>query len=206
MQRETRSSMRMKLAGLLLAVVAARGAMAQGTVPTFTHTAEGKTYTLVGADPAKGGTTTIPAVLAPVTLTFESKKVAGKPFALDAKGDVPRVLRSPVFAKFAFGSSGTTQYGDALLRSTFPKASDWHTLLGKPEMKPVTVTIPAGYGYVLTSKSEGAAAAVVDIEFLQKEIFKQLPKQDGKLVLAITHNTTFYAMGDATVCCAWGTH
>jgi chitinase len=198
--------MRMKLAGMLLAVVATRSAMAQGTVPTFTHTAAGKMFTLVGGDPAKGGTTTIPTVLAPVRLEFESKKVAGKPFAMDAKGDVPRVLSSPVFAKFAFASGGTTQYGDALLRSTFPKASDWHTLLGKPEVKPVTVTIPAGYGYVLTSKSEGAAAAVVDIEFLQNEIFKQLPKQDGKLVLAITQNTTFYAMGDATVCCSWGTH
>ena len=72
-----------------------------------------------------------------------------------------------------------------MLRATFPKAKDWHTLLGKPEVKPVTVTIPAGYGYVLTSKkTRRRHAAVVDIEFLQKEVFKQLPKQDGKLVFA----------------------
>jgi chitinase len=48
--------------------------------------------------------------------------------------------------------------------------------------------------------------AVVDLDFLQKEIFKQVPKQDGKLVIALTHNTTYYALGDATVCCSWGTH
>ena len=88
----------------------------------------------------------------------------------------------------------------------FPKAADWHTLLGKPEVKPLTVTIPVGFGYVLTSKKTGEAVAVADIEFLQKEIFKQLPKQDGKLVMLLVHNTTFYADGDATVCCSWGTH
>jgi len=198
--------MRMKLVGLLLLVVSMRGAMAQGTVPTFTHAAAGKTYTMVGGDPAKGGTTTVPTVLVPVTLSFESKKVAGKAFAMDAKADVPLVLRSPVFAKFAFATGGSTQYGDALLRSTFPKAANWHTLLAKPEVKPLTVSIPVGFGYVLSSKKTGEHVAVADIEFLQKEIFKQLPKQDGKLVMLLVHNTTFYADGDATVCCSWGTH
>lgn len=183
-----------------------RFGVAQGTVPTFTHESEGKTYTLVGHDPAQGTTITIPTVVVPVTLSFESKKIAGKPFEMDAKSDVPRLLSSPVFSKFPFDAAGTTQYGDALLRSTFPKAANWHTLLGKPEVKPVTVTIPTGYGYVLTSKRTSSEVAVVDLEFLQKEIFKQVPKQEGKFVLAVTHNTTFYAMGDATVCCGWGTH
>ena len=66
-------------------------------------------------------------------------------------------------------------------------------------IKPVKITIPAGYGYVLTSKKTGTSFAVVDVNFLQKEIFKQIPKQDGKLVIAVTHNTTYYADGDATV-------
>ena len=110
--------MRMKLVGLLLLVVSMRGAMAQGTVPTFTHAAAGKTYTLVGGDPAKGGTTTVPTVLVPVTLEFEAKKTAaGKAFAMDAKADVPRVLRSPVFAKFAFASGGSTQRRNGTARS-----------------------------------------------------------------------------------------
>jgi len=59
---------------------------------------------------------------------------------------------------------------------------------------------------VLTSKSTGTAAAIVDLEFLQQEVFKQLPKQQGALVFVVTRNTAFYAMGDATVCCSWGTH
>ena len=190
---------------------------AQGTVPTFRYAlglgsvdtggkTAGATYTLAGSDPARGGTTTIPTVLVPVALSFDAKKIAGKPFIMDAAADVTGVLRSPVFSKFAFPSGGTTQYADAMLRTTFPKSEGWHTLLGKPELKPVRIAVPAGYGYILTSKKTGSSFAVVDIEFLQKEIFQQLPKQEGKLVIAITHNTTYYAEGDATLCCSWGTH
>ncbi len=174
---------------------------AQGTVPTFQVTVGRGSYTLVGRDPALGGITTIPTLLVPIRLLFEAKR-----FMMDATPDIPRVRLSPVFSRFDFPSGGKTQYADAMLRTTFPKAEAWHTLLGKPEVKIVTISVPVGYGYILTSKKEGATFAVVDLEFLQKELFKQVPKQDGKLVIAMTHNTTFYTLGDATVCCTWGTH
>ena len=177
-------------------------AYAQGTVPTFQQAA----FTLVGHDPGQGGVTTIPTVLVPVTLAFEAKRGAGKPFVMDAVPDVARILRSPIFSRFAFPSGGTTQYADGMLRATFPKASGWHTLLGKPELKPLKVTVAAGYGYILTSQKEGKSFAVADLDFIEKEIFRQLPKVAGKLVIAVTHNTTYYALGDATVCCGWGTH
>ena len=106
-------------------------ARAQGTVPTFRQAVGQGSYTLVGRDPAQGGTATIPTVLVPITLSFDAKKTAGKPFIMDAGPDVTRVLRSPVFSKFAFPSGGTTQYADAMLRTTFPKAEGWHTLLGE---------------------------------------------------------------------------
>jgi chitinase len=179
---------------------------AQGTVPTFQRASGEASYTVLGADPARGATTTIPTVLVPMTLSFDSKKTAGKPFVMDAGPDVAGLLPSPVFSKFAFSSGGATQYADAFLRTTFPKAEGWHTLLGQPEVKPVKITVPAGYGYILTSRKTGAAFAVVDIQFLQKELFKQVAQQNGKLVVAITHNTTYYANGDATECCSWGTH
>jgi chitinase len=199
--------MRIKLTCLLfLFVLSLQFADAQGTVPTFTHSVGQGSYTLVGRDPAQGGTTTIPTVLVPVTLSFEAKKTDGKPFLMDAGADVARVLRSPVFSSFDFSHGNTTQYADAMLRATFPKAEGWHTVLGKPEVKPVTITVPVGYGYVLTSKKTGGSLAVVDVEFLQRELFKQIPRQDGKLVVAVTHNTTYYVEGDATECCSWGTH
>ncbi len=179
---------------------------AQGTAPTFKITAGPNSYTLAGRDPAQGGTTTIPTVLVPVTLLFETKEAAGKPYRLDAEADVPRLLGSPIFSQFNFAGRDMTQYTDAMLRATFPQAAGWHTLLGRPIVKPATISVPAGYGYVLTSKEAGSSIAVVDVEFLQRELFKQVSRQEGSLVIAVTHNTTFYAYGDATVCCSWGTH
>ena len=174
---------------------------AQGTVPTFQF-AEGQArYTLAGRDPNQGGTTAIPTVLIPVTLAFDSK-----PLVMDAAPDAVRITRSPVFRNFAFPSGGATQYVDAMLRSTFPKAGTWHTLLARPEVKPFRLKVPVGYGYILTSRSSGRSFAIVDVEFLQRELFKQVPRQNGKLVIAVTHNTAYYSLGDATVCCSWGTH
>jgi len=191
---------------LFLFVLSLHSAHAQGTVPTFTHTVGQSSYTLVGGDPAQGSITTIPTVLVPIALSFDAKKTDGKPFLMDAAADVPAILHSPIFSKSAFPSGGTTQYADAMLRTTFPKAEGWHTLLGKPEVKPLKITVPVGYGYILTSKKSGRSFAIVDVVFLQKEIFKQLPKQDGKLVVAVTRNATYYADDDATECCSWGRH
>jgi chitinase len=178
----------------------------QGTVPTFEYSVGQTKYVLMGSDPARGSITTVPTVLVPVTLAFELKKIAGRPYVMEAAPDIPRVLDSPLFSSFRFPGGGTTQYADAMLRTTFPTAGNWHTQLSKSDVRAVRITVPVGFGYVLTSKVSGGSFAIVDIEFLQNELFKQLPKLEGKLVLAITHNAAFYALGDATVCCSWGTH
>ena len=175
---------------------------AQGTVPTFTRTIAGTSYTLAGQDPANSGTTTIPTILVPITLKFEGAK-SGQ---TDAAQDVPRILKSPIFNSFAFGAGEKTQYADGLLRATFPANATGHTYLGKPEIKPLTITIPPGYGYLLHSKKDHATFAVIDVMFLEKQIFQQIPRQDGKLVIAVTHNATYYTDNDATVCCTWGMH
>ena len=193
---------------LLALLPLAASARAQGTVPTFRFIAGQHTLTVAGRDPAQGGTITLPTLLVPVSLTVEgTHTTSGEPFVMSAAGDVPRLLASPLFTRYAFPTGGTTQFTDAMLRTTFPGRADWHTLLARPAVQPMRITIPAGYGYVLTSKRDGGAAlAVVDADYVQQQIFRQLPKRDGQLVIAFTHNTTFYVDGDATVCCATGTH
>lgn len=178
---------------------------AQGTVPVFTQGVDGHNLTFVGGDPTRSGTTTLETVLVPVTITFQAHH--GTPATFDAAADVPAILASPVFGDFSF-STGTvpTQYGDALLRASFPGHPQWHTLLGQPKVRPVTVSIPAADGYVLTSKKTGGALAVLDADYVQAQVFKQLGPQPGKLVVVVTHSATFYADGDATICCTWGTH
>ena len=178
----------------------------QGTAPTFRYNMAHGPVTLPGRDPAQGGTTVIPTVLVPVRLQFDAELAAGKPVTLDAAGDIRQVLRSPMFAKAAFGVEGTTQYADAMLRATVGAAAGWHTLLGAPEVRPVTVEIPVGYGYLLTSKRNGTSLGMVDLEYLQRALFQQMAREDGKLVIAVTRNTAYYTYGDATVCCSWGTH
>jgi chitinase len=184
-------------------------------MPTFTrtYTARGQdySYTVAGKDPAKGGVTKIPTVLAPITLTIEAPMdAAGKKAVLDATPDVDHVLRSPIFSKFVF-SSDATQYTDAIMRADFSRdaGKDWHTLLDKPKVVPLKIEVPIGKGYVLTSKKTGRMLAMVDVLFMQQQIFALLPKEDlgaGKLVIAMTKNVTYYTSEDATECCSWGTH
>jgi chitinase len=193
--------MRIRTTALVLFLSSIHIARAQSTIPTFTRTIAGNAYTLAGRDPAQSGTTVIPTLLVPITLTFDDNSTR-----MDAATDVQLILKSPIFSKFAFTPAEKTQYADALLHATFPADTQGHTLLGNPEIKPITIAVHPGYGYLLTSKKSGRSFAVVDSEFIEQEIFRQIPHQDSKLVIAVTHNTTYYALADATVCCTWGTH
>jgi chitinase len=190
-----------------LAVGAAYG---QGTVPTFRHKMGQSWVTLPGRSPAQGKARTevIPTVLVPVRLEFDARRLDGKPFTLDAAADVRPVLQSPVFGQASFGEEGTTQYLDAMLRATLGigAGAGWHTLLAQPEVRPVTVEVPAGFGYVLTSKRTGTTLGMADAEYVERAIFQSIAHEDGKLVIAVTRNTAFYTYGDATVCCTFGTH
>src|ERR1017187_2239805 len=94
---------------LVLLVPPLQLARAQSTVPTFQQAAGQGFYTLLGQDPARGGATIIPTVLVPVTLSFDAKKTAGRAFIMAAAQDVPRILRSPVFSKFARSEEHTSE-------------------------------------------------------------------------------------------------
>jgi chitinase len=190
---------------LFLLLLSLPFAYAQGTVPVFQMTTQRGAYTVVG-NAVGTGTTTIPTLLVPVTLVFEGSTSAGNPKRMDASGDAAEILASPVFTKYHFPDGGDTQYADAMERSMLADAGSRHTLLAKPKIRPLTIRIPAGYGYVLTSKSSGESIAIADSDYIVKQLFLQLPKQPGRLVIAVAHNTSFYAAGDATVCCTTGAY
>ena len=100
--------MRLTLLPVLFLLLPASPADAQGTAPTFPVAVGQGTYTLAGRDPSQSSTTTIPTLLVPVRLSFDTKKAAGKPFVLDAATDVSSILRSPIFSNFASPRSLTT--------------------------------------------------------------------------------------------------
>jgi hypothetical protein len=118
----------------LLSLLAPAATYTQGTVPTFRVTAGRASYTLAGRDPVQGTTTNIPTLLVEVQLSFDAKKIAGRPLVMDAVPDARAILRSPIFSNFAFPGEPPTQFGDALLRATLPGHAGWHTLLAKPEI------------------------------------------------------------------------
>ncbi len=203
--------------GLLLAFesVSAQNPLAKSvrTVPTFTGSfvTNGRhySYTIAGREPASGGTTTIPTVVVPLSLSLNAS--AGHKAVFTAEGAVSEVLESPIFENFPF-ATGDTQYGDAVQRAEFYKAAktEWHTLLGHPQLAPpIQIEIPVANGYVLHSRKTGKSLAVVDLDFVQKQLFQQLASTGAapdKLVIALTRNVAFYSLGDATVCCSVGTH
>jgi chitinase len=184
-----------------MAALVASGAHSQ-TVPMFQHAANGAAYTVVGGDPALGRTTSIPIILVPIALRFTSHNDD----VLDATGSVPQLLNSPLFTSFRFPREAATQYADAMLRASFQHADDWHTVFATPKvMAPIAIAVPPEAGYLLTSK-RGGALGIADIEFVQRELFKTVPKQPGSLLVAVTSNTAYYVESDATICCIWGTH
>jgi chitinase len=189
-------------------VAVAEGLLAQ-TVPTFsgTFTTGGQTYsyTMVGEKPDAGGTATIPTVVVPVSV-----KLASSGRLLEAGKAAREVVQSPVFKPQAF-ANGTMQYGDALLHAEFARAvSEWHTVLAQPVVTAaIEVDVPLADGYWLHSRRTHKSLAVVDLDYLQKQVFAQLPSGvagPDKLVIFVTRDVAFYSLSDATVCCSTGTH
>ncbi len=189
-------------------VVAAQSLWAQ-TIPTFsgTSTTNGQTYvyTMVGNKPDAGGTVTIPTVVVPVSV-----KMASSGRVIEAEKAARELVKSPVFQPHVFGKE-TMQYGDALLHAEFANAaSDWHTVLAQPVVTAaIQVDVPIADGYWLHSRRTHKSLAVVDLDYLQKQVFAALPSGAAgadKLVILVTRDVAFYSLSDATVCCSTGTH
>ena len=188
----------MTIFAVAFATIAARSQ----TVPIFRYHAKGAVYSIAGVDPAQGGTTHIPVIIVPIALRFASQE--GE--VLQAIRTVPELLQSPLFASFSFPGQARTQYVDSILRASFLHADNWHTLLAKSDVLPeVTIQVPPEAGYLLISK-KGGQLGIADIGFVQRELFKRVPKHASSLILAVTSNTAYYVEGDATICCTWGAH
>jgi chitinase len=168
---------------------------------------------MAGRKPDLGGTTTIPTVVVSLSFSFDAHGEQNRRQAvMNAESVIPEVLQSPIFQSFSF-ATGRTQYGDALQRAQFyttAAKTGWHTLLGKPHIAPaIQMEIPVANGYLLNSERTGKSLGIVDLDFVQKQLFE---RQQGtgagpdKLLIALTRNVAFYSLGDATVCCSVGTH
>jgi chitinase len=110
------------------------------SVPNFSSsfTFGGTTYpyTMVGADPKKGGATRVDAALVSIQFFFdEFADQNGNNIVIDAATVVSTFLNGPNIETAAYGT-GNTQFSDAVQRAEFFNVMkpDWHTLLNRPRL------------------------------------------------------------------------
>ncbi|HZU26160.1 MAG TPA: hypothetical protein VFA04_11595 [Bryobacteraceae bacterium] len=101
-------------------------------------------YTIVGNNPAQGGTTTLPARITEVSLVLlnaDGSVFTTIPFSAFEQP----MVNSPQFQPSVYSSSpGQTQFADAVQRAEFFQTmrQDWHTLLESQVVDRVTITVP----------------------------------------------------------------
>ncbi len=188
---------------LFLLGLSLQPAHAQGTVPNLHALRRPGLLHSAGRDPIQGGTTTIPTVLVPIALSFDAKKTAGKPFVMDAAADV-----SPISARQSSPSS--------LSRPAAPRSMPTPCCAPpSPRRRMAHAARQAGGEadkYHHSRRLRLRPHLEEERQLLRRcrhrisaeGALQTVPKQDGKLVIAVTHNTTYYAEGDATLAAPGG--
>jgi hypothetical protein len=182
--------------------------VAATTIPTwngsFTANSTTYKYKMVGTDPAAGSkTTTIPTEILPLKVVMSD--------GVTVTGSASKLKASPIFSKGAF-TSGTTQLGDAMLRSAFwstvsATAPNWHLLLGTPKVLPtVTINVPAADGTGLTFN--GIPYANILYSWWSKKLQGIITghKFAATALPLILSGSTFLYIGNTSDCCIYGYH
>jgi len=178
---------------------------------TANYTSFGKSnpFNIVGTDPSLGAnTTTIPVVIVPIKLTFNS---TGR--VLDGTNQVAATVNSPIFQTADYVTGGTdvgvTQYGDAIQRAqfwNFPGFSPagYHVLLGSPTVAPtVSITVTTGNG---TTNGSGTVGVVLE-SFFDPLLTAMVPAfGPNVLPVFLTDNVFESSDGTFNTCCILGYH
>ena len=171
---------------------------------SFTYAGTTYTYRMVGSNPMTSPTsTTIADEIVPVQLVFSNG------ISLDPSPVVGNMQNSPLFTSASY-AAGNTQYGDALMRSSFWKyaaGTNYHVLLAAPFIEPtVQVLVPSADGYATTSSgsTEGYVAFNWLIETIEPQIIQQLGISPSSLAIFATYHTKVLEQGG--YCCYGGYH
>ncbi len=148
-------------------------------LPTWQGTSNGVTYTMVGANPATGVSTTLPVVFVPLVFqigkhTFDPTK----PVVGSSLSEIQILENSPVFQPVDLLAGptdlGANQYIDNFSRANFwtqtgAGSNGYHLMLGQPIQKsPITLKVPLADGTV--SKTSQSYLGKVNLLWFQKQI------------------------------------
>jgi hypothetical protein len=176
---------------------------------------------MVGKDPARKQTTTIPTQYIPMSFFFdEFVDQNGNNIVIDTTVINDQIANSPLFDSSQF-ATGFTQFEDAVMRAEFfplfPKASDnegndtYHVLLGRPKtLLPVTVEVPPGSS-ILLQAPDGNLATIIDINFIVSQLntlVQTEPITVNAIPIFLTRNALYgdFAKQKPVDCCIGGFH
>jgi hypothetical protein len=185
-----------------------RGLASVPTIPFFTTSFSyaGRNYVvkMVGTNPMLSAQATIiPVQIIPVALTFSDGTL------LDGTPDLNILTVSPIFIDAAY-QEGTTQYGDALMRSEFwnyTSTTGYHLLLAAPTILTTEqVNVPAADGYTKTKRKIKTGYVTYEwfVRTIQPQILQQRNIDPTTLTIFLTHNTR--ALEPTGYCCYEGYH
>jgi hypothetical protein len=188
---------------------------------SFTFGGQVFPYTMVGKDPARKQTTTIPTQYIPMSFFFdEFVDQNGNNIVIDTTVINDEIEDSPLFENSQF-ATGFTQFEDAVMRAEFfPLFSkdrdddgngNYHVLLGRPKtLIPVTIEVPPGSSVVLQAP-DGNLVAIIDINFIVSQL-NTLVQTEAITVNAIpiflTRNAVYgdFVKQQPVDCCIGGFH
>lgn len=185
-------------------------------LPTFTgsFTYEGNTYTytMMGGDPQKGGTTVLPTEIQPIRLVFTgtTDPATGNPYVLDGSNRVADVLGSPNFQTANYSVGDNLQFSDAVQIAQFYGVSGpgYHTLLGTPKILPtISFNVPADKATV-GKTSIGTVYAKVSYHYFFTLLNRAHAKAHfgvSRIPIVLTDNVELYT-GTIRNCCILGFH
>lgn len=196
------------------------------SLPNFTRafTFQGTTfpYTMVGSQPTRNQTTTVPTTYVPMSFFFdEFVDKNGNNIVIDATTITDEIKNSPIFENSDY-ATGFTQFEDAQMRAEFfpllkqdgdgdALHSNFHVLLNKPQtLIPVTIEVPVGSSVVAVTP-DGTFLALIDINFLVSQLntlFQTEPITVNSIPIFLTRNTVYgdFAKQQPLDCCIGGFH
>ena len=188
---------------------------------SFTFGGQVFPYTMVGKDPARKQTTTIPTQYIPMSFFFdEFVDQNGNNIVIDTTVLNDEIENSPLFDNSQF-ATGFTQFEDAVMRAEFfplfgknrdNEGNDtYHVLLGHPKtLTPVTIEVPAGSSVVLQAP-DGNLVAIIDINFIVSQLntlVQTEPITVNAIPMFITRNALYgdFVKQKPADCCIGGFH
>jgi hypothetical protein len=185
------------------------------TLPTwqgsFSYQGNSYPYTMIGSDPALGGTTNTSVEIIPIDLQFvdSSGNLLSELNINTAMCNNPNTgtsltLNSPLFQNYPFYAGGTylgtTQYTDAFQRANFNQASgSYHVLLGGVTVQPVqTITISPANGSAAATQDGCTSWGRVDFNFFDntaRSLVSSLVVPSYVLPIFLVRNITFTLSG-----------